>query len=502
MLLAAVFSTFLNLSRNIAHFFLYSHATNSDAKSIVIYGAGSSGTELYHSIILDPSQNIIAFFDDSRSFRNRTIFNVPILNSLQELKKLKEQYTDLEVLLAVPSLQTERRRVIITQLESIKVAVRTVPRFHELLSDQKKMADIQPLSLDDLLPRARVSSDFGEDISDHTFFISGAGGSIGSEIVRQLLMQQPLQIIIFDVSEINLFNIERECQALKVSKKLSTEIIPVLGDIKSKRTLSALFKKYSIDQIYHAAAYKHVPLVEENICESVKNNVLGTLNLALISVENNVKSFVMISTDKAVRPSNVMGATKRMAEMIIQSINAEASQTKFSMVRFGNVINSSGSVIPLFLDQISNGGPLTITHKDVTRYFMTIPEASNLVLQASMMSYGGEVFILDMGEQLKIYDLAKKLIHLSGRNVASEPGGDGIEITEIGLRPGEKMFEEVLNTNEELATSHPKIFKSMEQFPDTDIMDQVILEIKVAIENNNYQDMISIFNSYVEGYQS
>ena len=504
VLLAAVFSTFLNLSRNIAHFFLYSYATNSDAKSIVIYGAGSSGTELYHSIMLDPSQNIIAFFDDSRSLRNRTIFNVPILNSLQELKKLKEQYADLEVLLAVPSLQTERRRVIITQLESIKVAVRTVPRFHELLSDQKKMADIQPLSLDDLLPRARVSSDFSEDISDHTFFISGAGGSIGSEIVRQLLVQQPLQIIILDISEINLFNIERECQALKASKKLSTEIIPVLGDIKSKRTLSALFKKYTIHLVYHAAAYKHVPLVEDrnNIIQACENNILGTLNLALISIENNVKSFVMISTDKAVRPSNVMGATKRMAEMIIQSLNSQDQLTKFSMVRFGNVINSSGSVIPLFLDQISNGGPLTITHKDVTRYFMTIPEASNLVLQASMMSNGGEVFILDMGEQLQIYDLAKKLIHLSGRNVASEPGGDGIEITEIGLRPGEKMYEELLISGDQLATSHPKIFKSMEQFPDTDIMDLVILEIKGAIEDNNYQDMISIFNSYVEGYQS
>ena len=210
----------------------------------------------------------------------------------------------------------------------------------------------------------------------------------------------------------------------------------------------------------------------------------------------------MISTDKAVRPSNVMGATKRMAEMIIQSLNSQDQLTKFSMVRFGNVINSSGSVIPLFLDQISNGGPLTITHKDVTRYFMTIPEASNLVLQASMMSYGGEVFILDMGEQLKIYDLAKKLIHLSGRNVASEPGGDGIEITEIGLRPGEKMYEELLISGDQLATSHPKIFKSMEQFPDTDIMDLVILEIKGAIKDNNYQDMISIFNSYVEGYQS
>ena len=504
-LLAAVFSTFLNLSRNIAHFFLYSHhAINADAKSVVIYGAGSSGTELYQALLLDPSQNIVAFYDDSLSLRNRTIFNIPILGSFMDLKKLKEKYVDLVVLLAVPSLGTERRRIIITELEKIKVAVRTVPRFQELLSDQKKMADIQPLSLDDLLPRARVSSDFNGHITDHTLLISGAGGSIGSEIVRQLLIKQPLQIIILDISEINLFNIERECQALKASKKLSTEIIPILGDIKCTRTLSSVFQKYNIHSVYHPAAYKHVPLVEDrnNIVQACENNILGTLNLAATSIKNKVESFVMISTDKAVRPSNIMGASKRMAEMIIQSLNAQNQGTKFSMVRFGNVINSSGSVIPLFLDQISQGGPLTITHKDVTRYFMTIPEASNLVLQASMMSDGGEVFILDMGEQLKIYDLARRLIHLSGMNIASEPGGDGIEIIEIGLRPGEKMYEELLISGDQLATSHPKIFKSMEHFPDADIMEQVILRIKEAITENNYQELIAIFNTYIEGYQS
>ncbi|MDB9770360.1 polysaccharide biosynthesis protein [Gammaproteobacteria bacterium] len=503
LLLAVVFSTFLNLSRNIAQFFLYPDAINLDAQSIVIYGAGASGTELYQSILLDPSKHVIAFYDDAVRFKNREIFSIPILGSFGQLIKLKLKHPDLEVLLAIPSIQTEKRRTIIGELEKIKVAVRTVPRFHELLSDQKKMADIQPLSLDDLLPRQRVSSEFLGNIKDKVLFISGAGGSIGSEIVRQLLEQEPHKIILFDISEINLFNIERECQANKSAKKLSTEIIPILGDIKNTRTLSSLFKKYHINSVYHAAAYKHVPIVEDinNAVQACENNILGTLNLALIAGTNNVDSFVMISTDKAVRPSNIMGASKRMAEMIIQSLNSRHQATKFSMVRFGNVINSSGSVLPMFLDQISQGGPLTITHKDVTRYFMTIPEASNLVLQASMLSSGGEVFILDMGEQLQIYELAKKLIHLSGRNIALEPGGDGIEITEIGLRPGEKMYEELLISGDQLATDNPKIFKSMEQFPDLDTMDKIILQIKEVINDNSYTGLITILKTYVEGYK-
>jgi FlaA1/EpsC-like NDP-sugar epimerase len=245
-------------------------------------------------------------------------------------------------------------------------------------------------------------------------------------------------------------------------------------------------------------------LVEDvnNIIKACENNIIGTFNLASASIDHNVKSFVMISTDKAVRPSNIMGASKRMAETIIQSLNTKQSSTRFSMVRFGNVINSSGSVIPLFLDQISKGGPVTVTHKEVTRYFMTIPEASNLVLQAAQISEGGEVFILDMGEQLKIYDLARKLIHLSGRNIASEPGGDGIEIIEVGLRPGEKMYEELLISGDLLSTENPKIFKSMESFPDLDVMEAVIKKIKKAIDDNAHQEIANLFKENVEGYKS
>jgi FlaA1/EpsC-like NDP-sugar epimerase len=469
----------------------------------VIYGAGATGNELFQSIMLDRSKKLIAFFDDSKNLKDQQINNIPILGSFNNLKNLKNEHPNLEVLLAIPNIQTERRREIISRLEKIKVAVRTVPSFHELISDQKKMTDIQNLSIDDILPRARVAQDVLENASEKTLLVTGAGGSIGSEIVRQLLGNKPKSIILFDVSEYNLFNVERECNAIKLSKNIQTNIIPVLGDIRDKKNLNFLFKKFTINCIYHAAAYKHVPLAEDvnNISKACENNIIGTFNLAKASVENKAESFVMISTDKAVRPSNIMGASKRMAEMIIQSLNSENSFTKLCMVRFGNVINSSGSVIPLFLDQIALGGPVTVTNKEVTRYFMTIPEASNLVLQAAQMADGGEVFILDMGSQLKIYDLAEKLIHLSGRNIASEPGGDGIEIVEIGLRPGEKMYEELLITGDQLSTKNPKIFKSMESFPKLEEIELLIEKIKEAISNNAYENLINLFKNHVEGYK-
>jgi FlaA1/EpsC-like NDP-sugar epimerase len=501
LLLSAVFYAFLNLSRDTAKYLLYPHNTNEDARPVIIYGAGASGNELHQSLLQDPSKKIVAFFDDSKNLKEQWIHNVPILGSFNKIKKFKESYPSLEVLLAIPSIDTEQRREIISRLEKIKVAVRTVPSFSEILSDEKKMSDIQNLSLDDLLPRARVVKGVISDTSSKHFFVSGAGGSIGSEISKQLLEHDPQTIILFDVSEINLFNIDRECKAIKLSKELSTKIIPILGDIRDKENLNYIFKNFSINHVYHAAAYKHVPLVEDenNIVKAAENNILGTFNLADISIKYNVESFVMISTDKAVRPSNVMGASKRMAEMIIQSMNSLQKTTKLSMVRFGNVINSSGSVIPLFLDQIAKGGPLTVTDKDVTRYFMTIPEASNLVLQAGEMSEGGEVFILDMGEQLRVHDLAKRLIHLSGRSV-SEPGGDGIEIIEIGLRPGEKMYEELLISGDQLSTNNPKIFKSLEAFPSMEVVEELVSRLKIGIQQNDFKKIISIFKDHVEGY--
>lgn len=502
LMLSAVLYAFLNLSRDLAKYILYPHDTNIDARPIVIYGAGSSGNELFQSVLLDPTLKVVAFYDDSSQLKNRQINNIPILGSFKKLVYLKKEYKNLEVLLAIPSIDTKSRRAIISKLEDIKVAVRTVPSFHELMSDQKKMTDIQNLSLDDLLPRGRVETETISNAENQNILISGAGGSIGSEIARQVLSQNPLTIILLEVSEYNLYIIERECIAIKKSKNLDTQIIPYLGDIRDKNHLNNFFQKYKINSVFHSAAYKHVPLVEDqnNIIKACENNILGTYYLALASINNNVDSFVMISTDKAVRPSNIMGASKRMAEMLIQSLDFESQNTKFSMVRFGNVINSSGSVIPLFLDQISRGGPVTVTDRNVTRYFMTIPEAANLVLQASEMAQGGEVFILDMGEQLNIMDLAKRLVHLSGRSIATNNKEEGIEIIEVGLRPGEKMFEELLISGDQLKTKNPKIYKSMESFPPVDQMKDLMKKVNIAINQNEHLKLIQIFKNNVEGY--
>lgn len=502
LLLAAVLYAFLNLSRDLAKYILYPRDTNIDARPVVIYGAGSSGNELFQSVLLDPTLKVVAFYDDSSQLKNRQINNIPILGSFKKLAHLKKEHKNLEVFLAIPSIDTKTRRAIISKLEDIKVAVRTVPSFHELMSDQKKMTDIQNLSLDDLLPRGRVETNTMSNAENQNILISGAGGSIGSEIVRQVLGKNPLSIILLEVSEYNLYVIEKECIAIKKSKNLDTQIIPYLGDIRDKNHLNNFFQKYKINSVFHSAAYKHVPLVEDqnNIIKACENNILGTYYLALASINNNVDSFVMISTDKAVRPSNIMGASKRMAEMLIQSLDIKSLNTKFSMVRFGNVINSSGSVIPLFLDQISRGGPVTVTDKNVTRYFMTIPEAANLVLQASDMAQGGEVFILDMGEQLNIMDLAKRLVHLSGRSIATTNKEEGIEIIEVGLRPGEKMFEELLISGDQLKTKNPKIYKSMESFPSADQMKDLIDKVNIAIDQNDHLKLIQIFKDNVEGY--
>ena len=501
-LLSAVLYAFINISRDVAKYFLYPVEKDDNASPIVIFGSDGSGNDLLQAFQNDPSKKIVALFDDSRTFKNLQINNIPIIAGFDKLEELKSLHPNLEVLLAIPNIKTERRRKIISDLEKIKVAVRTMPALNELLSDQKKVTDIQELSINDILPGARISNAKVKNAKSQTFLVSGAGGSIGAEITRQLLSSNPKIIILFELSEYNLFNIERECLAIKESKKLDTDIIPILGDIRDQNNLEHIFKKFSINHIYHAAAYKHVPLVENenNISKAAENNILGTYNLAQMAVKYNVLSFVMISTDKAVRPTNIMGATKRFAEIIIQSINAQASKTKFSMVRFGNVINSSGSVIPLFIDQISRGGPITVTHKDVKRYFMTIPEASNLVLQAGEMSSGGEVFILDMGEQVKIFDLARKLIHLSGRNHSDRNEDDGIEIVEIGLRPGEKMYEELLISGSEIKTDNPKIFKATESFIELSKLQPQLDELKESISNYNNDKILNILSQHVEGF--
>ncbi|WP_328585525.1 UDP-N-acetylglucosamine 4,6-dehydratase family protein [Morganella psychrotolerans] len=317
-------------------------------------------------------------------------------------------------------------------------------------------------------------------------FISGAGGSIGSELCRQILSQNPTLIILYEISEFSLYSIDRELNRLKASKKLNVTIIPILGDIKNKEKIDFIINKFSIHTIYHAAAYKHVPLVEYNVIEGIRNNILGTLTLAQSAQEHNVERFVLISTDKAVRPTNTMGATKRFAELILQALALKQSDTHFSMVRFGNVLGSSGSVVPLFEKQIANGGPITLTHKDITRFFMTIPEAAQLVIQAGAMGKNGDVFVLDMGDSVKIYDLAEKMINLSGFSIKNEanPNGD-IEINITGLRPGEKLYEELLIGDNVQGTFHPRIMTANEKYLSWDELSTLISEIRLQCDQRD-----------------
>lgn len=503
ILLAYVLYGSLQIVRDLARLIVYSdNKLSINGKPVLIYGAGAAGNELYHALKNDNNISIIGFFDNSNALNGSEINNIKIYGRSKDLKRLSEKYKNLEIYLAIPSLSLSGRRKIISDLEKYKIAVRTIPALHEIVADQKTMAEMQDLSIDDILPRTRVKksllSFYGQSI-----MITGAGGSIGSEIVRQILNGTPKKIILFEISEINLYSIQSETQAIKKANSLDTEIIGLLGDVKNNKRVEEVIKNHQINAIYHAAAYKHVPIIEnfENISEGIKNNIFGTKVICDVAEKFNVKKVVVISTDKAVRPTNIMGASKRLAEMIVQSKNSVSTNTRFCMVRFGNVINSSGSVIPLFRKQIAAGGPLTITHKEVTRFFMTIAEASSLVIQAGEFAEGGEVFILDMGEQVKIFDLAEKLIYLSGRNIAEDETSEGIQIKEIGLRPGEKLYEELLISGQELKTPNNKIFKSVENYASNEILNNITKDLLMALEQNDIIRIKDILKEHVEGFK-
>lgn len=501
LLLSAVFYAFLQISRDIASIFIYPKKNRVDAKPVIIYGAGSAGNELYQAIKHDSKIKVIGFYDNSFTLQGAEINGVKIYGKEKHIKKLVKKYPDLEVYLAIPSLNTHERRKIISSLEKFKIAVRSMPALHEMVANQKLMVEVQDLSIDDLLPRARVRKS-NVSYKNEVVLITGAGGSIGSEISEQILITNPSKIILFELSEINLYTIESKLNAIKASKNFDSEVIPILGDVKNKDRIINIIKSYDVKTIFHAAAYKHVPIVEyyENISEGIKNNIFGTKALCEAAAESKIKKVVVVSTDKAVRPTNIMGASKRFAEMITQSMDAQYPDTIFCMVRFGNVINSSGSVIPLFRKQIAQGGPLTITHKEVTRFFMTISEASSLVIQASEYAKGGDVFILDMGEQVKIINMAKKLIHLSGRNININGDGEGIEIVEVGLRPGEKLYEELLISGKEEKTPNDKIFRSNEPYLEDIKLENAIVQLEDALHNNDNKKIIDILIENIEGY--
>lgn len=438
------------------------NSSNSKRKNVVIYGAGSAGRQLSTALMQSNEYSPVAFLDNESEIHGHFINGLEIV-SLSNLNRLINEKNVAEILLAIPSISRVRRNEIISFLEPYPVLVRSLPGVAELAQGKVKVTDLHGISIEDLLGRDAVPVKeelLSFNILDKVVMVTGAGGSIGSELCRQILLLKPKILILYELNEFALYTINKELLDLSV---INIGVFPILGSVNNAKRLSRVFKKFGVQTIYHAAAYKHVPMVEFNNSEGVSNNIFGTLNIAKTAIDEGVKTFVLISTDKAVRPTNTMGTTKRFAEMILQALSKEQNKTRFTMVRFGNVLDSSGSVIPLFKKQIKDGGPVTVTDKDIIRYFMTIPEAVELVIQASAMGQGGDVFVLDMGKPVRIADLAKKMIHLSGLQVKDSTNPDGdIEIEYIGLRSGEKLYEELLIGDNVLETNNPMIMRAQE----------------------------------------
>ena len=451
----------------------YQSLLKKECEKVAIYGAGDAGRQLLTALRQSGQYETAVFIDDNRKIKGRVINGVQVYrpHHLSELIK-KESIT--QILLALPSVAAHRKKEIISNLEALPVHVKTIPGLSDIVSGKAKIEELREVDIEDLLGRDSIAPDnelFEHCIKNKVVMVTGAGGSIGSELCRQIIKHQPRQIILLELSEFALYSIEQELKKTLSSEKIS--IIALLGSVQNKKHLRTIFTVYGVQTLYHAAAYKHVPIVEENMIEGIRNNIFGTLRLAEAALAANVESFVLISTDKAVRPTNVMGASKRFAEMVLQALANNISgqkmhnKTYFCMVRFGNVLGSSGSVVPLFNRQIQQGGPVTVTDPDIIRYFMTIPEAAQLVIQAASLGIkegqGGDVFVLDMGEPVKIAELAKKMIHLSGFEVKDEdnPHGD-IEIHYTGLRAGEKLYEELLIGDNVSNSQHPRIMRAEE----------------------------------------
>ena len=482
-----------------------SYTKNTNHKNVIVYGAGSAGIQLATALSYSNELNPVAFVDDDDSLNNHQIMGLKIYPS-HKLGKIIISMKIEEVLLAIPSSSRERKNEIIQSLESYPVIVRTVPGVSELAQGNLKIDDLDLVKIDDLLGRSLVAPNqnyLRSNITNKVVMVTGSGGSIGSELCRQIIKLNPKQIILFEQNEFSLYLIDQE---LKELIGISSRIVvtSILSSVSNNVRLTQVCKNFGVQTIYHAAAYKHVPMIELNIFSGIENNIYGTLSCAKAAIAANVETFVLISTDKAVRPTNTMGATKRLSELILQALAKlpENSKTKFSMVRFGNVLGSSGSVIPLFEKQIKNGGPVTVTDPEVVRYFMTIPEAAQLVIQAGSMSKnGGDVFILDMGEPIKIIDLARKMIRLSGLEVKDKnhPNGD-IEIIFTGLRPGEKLYEELLISGNILSTDHKLIFSSEEGMIEWLDLEIILNKLKASIQSRDYVEARKLLIAAVPGY--
>ena len=490
-------------SRLIIKFLYLTNVKKSKNKTnVLIYGAGSSGRQLLNSLENNLEMKVVGFLDDNSQFHRQIVLGQTVYDPLNINKIINKKNIDL-VLLALPSISRQKRNQIIEKLNKYKLTVKTLPSIQDIVDGKVSVSDIKDLTIEDLLGREQVQPNLellSKNINSKVVVVTGAGGSIGSEISRQIIKLKPKKLLLIELNEFALYKINEELKNINQNIK----IIPLLVNIQNKSKIEEVFKTFKVDTVYHAAAYKHVSLVEENICESVKNNVFGTFILAQIALEYNTPHFVLISSDKAVRSTNVMGATKRLAEICIQSLyENQNQQSKFAIVRFGNVLESSGSVIPKFKKQIKAGGPITLTHPDVTRYFMTITEASQLVIQAGAMSEKCEVFVLDMGESVKIKDLVIKMIQLSGLSIKNSKNLDGdIEIKITGLRPGEKLYEELLIGDNPEKTFHEKIRKAQDPFISFNKLKIDLENILNLIEENRVQQVKNMLSKLVTSYES
>jgi FlaA1/EpsC-like NDP-sugar epimerase len=475
-----------------------------DRTRVFIYGAGSAGRPRAGAQSDSPGMRVVGLIDDNRSLHGHVVAGVQVLGP-DHLAEAVEQLNVSEILLAIPSCSRRRRNEILNLVRSLGVSVRTLPGLVDIAQGRVTVNDLRPLEVDDLLARDAVVPDqslLEQNIRGKTVLVTGAGGSIGGELCRQIVGMEPLRLILVESSEYALYAIHRELARMAgEAEGARVELVPLLASVCDEVRMGRIIAAWQPQTVYHAAAYKHVPLVEQNVCEGVRNNVTGTWVCGRLAQEHHVENFVLISTDKAVRPTNVMGASKRLAEMVLQAIAAETPATCFSMVRFGNVLGSSGSVVPLFRQQIAAGGPVTVTHREITRYFMTIPEAAQLVLQAGAMAKGGEVFVLDMSEPVRIVDLATRMIELAGLKVRDEAHPDGdIDITFTGLRPGEKLYEELLIGDNPTATTHPRVMMANEPYLALELLVPKIRSLSEAMNRHDVEMVLAMLEVLVPEY--
>ncbi|MEX2575118.1 MAG: nucleoside-diphosphate sugar epimerase/dehydratase, partial [Halofilum sp. (in: g-proteobacteria)] len=486
-------SFFIGLSRAAAH-----------KARVVIYGAGSAGLQAAAALAAGREYEPVAFIDDAPALQGSIVQGLRV-HAGTDLPGVVARTGATEVLLAMPAAGRRRRREIVEDLEPLALHVKTLPSMGDLVSGHARVDETREVEIEDLLGRDAVAPNrelLESGIAGRVVLVTGAGGSIGSELCRQILMLRPTRLLLLDVSEFGLYKIEQELRALAVKEGLAVGVEAFLGSVEHQRRMARLMAYFSVDTVFHAAAYKHVPLVERNLLEGVRNNVFGTLHCARAAIEAGVTSFVCVSTDKAVRPTNVMGASKRLAELVLQRLARTQSGTRFTMVRFGNVLDSSGSVVPLFREQIRRGGPVTVTHPEVTRYFMTIPEASELVIQAGSLGQAGDVLVLDMGDPVRVLDLARRMIHLMGYSVRDEQRPDGeVEIEFIGLRHGEKLYEELLIGDNVSSTEHPMIMRAEEEHLSEATLWPLLERAEAAAKDFDCETMRAVLAEAVRGYE-